>query len=89
MDATPVTNAQFGEPVKATGYDHCRTIPDPKDFPGAPAEMPTGLRSVTPPSHDVSLQNPLQWWRYAKGASWKHPAVLSDITRAWIIPRSS
>src|SRR6185295_10056206 len=32
-----------------------------------------GSAVFTPPAQDVSLENPLQWWRYAKGASWKHP----------------
>ena len=26
-----------------------------------------------PPAHAVPLNNPLLWWRYIAGASWKHP----------------
>jgi formylglycine-generating enzyme required for sulfatase activity len=75
MDKTPITNAQFEKFVKATGY---KTIaerkPDPKDFPGAPAEnLVPGCAVFSPPSHDVPLDNPYVWWRYVPGASWKHP----------------
>src|SRR5678815_1653106 len=75
MDATPVTNAEFEKFVTATGYlTIAERPPDPKDFPGAPPEMLVpGSAVFTPPGHDVSLENPLEWWRYVKGASWKHP----------------
>ncbi|MDX2032205.1 MAG: formylglycine-generating enzyme family protein [Blastocatellia bacterium] len=75
MDTTPVTNAQFEVFVKATGY---KTIaerrPDPKDFPGAPAEaLVPGCAVFTPPDEPVSLDNPYRWWRYVPGADWRHP----------------
>jgi formylglycine-generating enzyme required for sulfatase activity len=75
MDKTPITNAQFEKFVKATNY---KTIaerkPDPKDFPGAPAEnLVPGCAVFTPPSQDISLDNPLAWWRYVPGANWKNP----------------
>jgi formylglycine-generating enzyme len=75
MDKTPITNAQFEKFVKATDY---KTVaerkPDPKDFPGAPAEkLVPGCAVFTPPSHDVSLDNPYAWWRYVPGANWKNP----------------
>jgi formylglycine-generating enzyme len=75
MDKTPITNAQFEKFVKATGY---KTVaerkPDPKDFPGAPAEkLVPGCAVFTPPSHDVSLDDPYAWWRYVPGANWKNP----------------
>jgi formylglycine-generating enzyme required for sulfatase activity len=28
----------------------------------------------SPPDHPVPLTDHLQWWRYVKGADWKHPA---------------
>ena len=75
MDTTPVTNAAFEKFVKATGYlTIAERPPDPKDFPGAPPEMLVpGSAVFTPPHHEVSLDTPLQWWRYGKGASWKQP----------------
>ncbi len=75
MDSAPITNAQFEKFVKATGY---KTVaerkPDPKDFPGASAEMLVpGCAVFTPPSQDIPLNNPYAWWRYVPGASWKNP----------------
>jgi formylglycine-generating enzyme required for sulfatase activity len=75
MDKTPITNAQFEKFVKATGY---KTVaerkPDPKDFHGAPAEkLVPGDPVFTPPSQDISLDDPYAWWRYVPGASWKNP----------------
>ncbi|MFN0107377.1 MAG: formylglycine-generating enzyme family protein [Blastocatellia bacterium] len=75
MDETPVTNRQFAEFVKATGYKTVAEIkPDPKDFPGVPADkLIAGSACFTQPDAAVSLDNPLVWWRYQAGASWKNP----------------
>ena len=36
IDATPVTNRQFAEFVRATGHiTFAETVPDPKDYPGS------------------------------------------------------
>jgi formylglycine-generating enzyme len=75
MDRTEVTNAQFGEFVRATGYvTEAEKAPDPKLFPGAPAELLVpGSIVYSPPAGRVELPNPLSWWRYEPGANWRYP----------------
>src|SRR2546423_3163583 len=75
MDFTPVTNRQFKEFVKATGYVTFAEIPpDPKDYPGAlPHMLYAGSLVFTPPSHPVDLRNWGEWWTFLKGADWRHP----------------
>lgn len=75
MDVHEVTNAQFEEFIKATGYV---TVAErklsPADYPGVPADkLVPGSAVFTPPAKRVSLNDPLQWWTYAPGASWKNP----------------
>jgi sulfatase modifying factor 1 len=74
MDRTPVTNVQFAAFVKATGYvTIAERAPDPKDFPGAPREALVAGSAVFVAPASASLDNPMAWWRYVPGASWKHP----------------
>jgi formylglycine-generating enzyme required for sulfatase activity len=75
MDEHEVTNAEFESFVKATGYiTVAERELDAKDFPGVPAEsLVPGSAVFTTPTQPVSLDNPLQWWTYVPGASWKHP----------------
>ena len=75
MDAHEVTNVQFEKFIKATGYVTTAERPlDPKDFPGVPADkLVPGSAVFSPPSHAVPLNNPMQWWQYIPGASWKQP----------------
>lgn len=64
-----VTNAEFAEFVKATGY---RTLAeqDPPALPGAPPDMLIpGSAVFTAPTDG----NP-NWWRWVVGAEWRHPA---------------
>lgn len=75
MDAHEVTNAQFAEFVKATGYQTVaeRAI-DPKEFPGVdPALLVPGSAVFTAPKDVQGMQNYLQWWEYVPGANWRHP----------------
>ena len=75
MDETEVTNEQFGEFVKATGYvTVAEEVPRAEDFPGAPAEnLVAGAVVFSPPETAVPLNNHLQWWAYVRGANWRHP----------------
>lgn len=75
IDEHEVTNAQFAQFVKATGY---KTVAekalDPKDFPGVnPTELVPGSAVFSAPSQQVALNDPLQWWHYIAGANWQHP----------------
>lgn len=75
MDTHEVTNEEFAQFVKATGYKTVAERPlDPKDYPGVPADkLVPGSAVFTPPAQAVALDNPLQWWEYVAGASWQHP----------------
>jgi sulfatase modifying factor 1 len=75
MDKTDVTNAQFAEFVRATGYiTIAEKTPIAADVPGAPAEsLVAGGVVFSPPNHAVALNNELQWWSYVQGANWRHP----------------
>src|SRR5262249_12857003 len=75
MDRTPVTNAGFDRFVNATGFvTVAERQPDPKDFPGVPPDkLVPGSAVFRATSRPVPLDNPLQWWHYTAGASWRHP----------------
>jgi formylglycine-generating enzyme required for sulfatase activity len=75
MDATEVTNAQFREFVKATGYvTIAERKPTTEEFPDAPPEnLVAGSAVFSPTPEAVPLNNHFQWWRYQKGANWRHP----------------
>ncbi|MGH7463336.1 MAG: formylglycine-generating enzyme family protein, partial [Longimicrobiales bacterium] len=76
LDRYPVTNAQFGRFVDATGYvTVAERAPDPADYPGAnPALVAAGSLVFTPPSGRVNLNNHHEWWSYVARACWKAPA---------------
>ena len=83
MDATEVTNLQFAEFVKATGYiTTAERKPDWEELkkqvpPGTPKPADSLLVAAslvfTPPSSPVPLTDASIWWRWVTGASWKHP----------------
>jgi formylglycine-generating enzyme len=75
MDATEVTNDDFARFVKATGYvTIAERTPTAEEFPGAPPEnLVAGSVVFTPTTAAVRLDDHGQWWRYQRGASWRHP----------------
>jgi formylglycine-generating enzyme required for sulfatase activity len=75
MDRTPVTNVEFQRFVQATRYVTVAERPlDPRDYPDVPKDkLVPGSSVFKPTGTRVPLDNPLQWWRYAPGASWKQP----------------
>ena len=75
MDTTEVTNEEFEKFVRTTGYvTLAERKPDPRDFPGAPAEnLVPGSVVFSPPPGDVPLNNHIVWWKYVAGANWRHP----------------
>jgi formylglycine-generating enzyme required for sulfatase activity len=75
MDKTEVTNQEFEKFIKATGYKTiAEIIPTQEQFPTAPKEnLVAGSTVFTPTPNPVPLNNMFQWWRYEKGADWKHP----------------
>jgi sulfatase modifying factor 1 len=75
MDKTDVRNEQFDQFVKATGYvTIAERTPTKEEFPGAPPEnLVAGSTVFTPTAAPVRLNDYFQWWRYEKGANWRHP----------------
>ena len=75
MDRNAVTNEQYAEFVEATGYvTVAERVPDGRDFPDArPEDLVPGSATFTPPKGPVPLDDYLGWWRYVKGADWRHP----------------
>ncbi len=75
MDKTDVTNGEFAQFVKATGYvTVAERKPKAEDFPGAPPEnLVAGSVVFSPPKQAVPLNDHYQWWAYVHGANWRHP----------------
>jgi formylglycine-generating enzyme required for sulfatase activity len=75
MDHCTVTNAEFREFVAQTGYLTLAERPArAEDYPGAKPELlePSSVM-FQKTAGPVDLRNPYLWWRYVKGASWRHP----------------
>ena len=75
IDRTEVTNEQYDRFVRATGYvTIAERTPTKEEFPTAPPEnLVAGSTVFTPTAHPVPLDNHFRWWRYQKGANWRHP----------------
>ena len=76
IDRTPVTNRQFREFVKATGYvTFAEIAPDLKDYPDAlPHMLRAGSLVFSPPKGPVDLSDWSQWWQFKFGADWRRPS---------------
>ena len=71
MDQTEVTNKQFAEFVKATGYiTLSERTPSKEDYPTADPSLLVPGSGVFVPTKDAQE---LLWWTYVPGAYWKHP----------------
>src|SRR5437762_9589991 len=75
MDATEVTNGQFDKFVNATRYlTVAERTPTKEEFPDAPLEnLVAGSTVFTATDAPVPLDSHFRWWRYGKGANWRHP----------------
>ena len=75
IDATAVTNEQFEQFVKETGYvTIAERTPIKEEFPTVPAEnLVAGGLVFAATDQEVPLANYYQWWSYVPGANWKHP----------------
>ncbi len=73
IDQTEVTNKAFAEFVADTGYiTLSERTPSIEDYPDAdPSLLVPGSGVFVAPT--VTDAPELSWWRYEKGASWKHP----------------
>jgi formylglycine-generating enzyme len=61
--------------VRAKSYvTVAERTPQAADYPGAPPEnLVAGSVVFSPPPKEVPLDDHYQWWRYQKGADWRHP----------------
>jgi formylglycine-generating enzyme required for sulfatase activity len=75
MDTHTVTNADFEQFVRATGYVTRSERPArAEDYPGARPELLAPSSIVFhKPMAPVDMRNPYNWWRYVPGADWRHP----------------
>jgi len=83
MDVTEVTNQQFADFVKATGY--ITIAEQPVDWEQIKKQVPVGTPKppdsvlqpgslvFVQPRQMVDLNNASHWWKWVVGASWRHP----------------
>lgn len=83
IDRPPVTNAQFQKFVKATSHVTLAERPaDPAAYPDArPDLLATASVVFVPPPGPVGSGDHYRWWRYVKGANWRHPEGPGSLIR--------
>jgi hypothetical protein len=71
----PVTNERFARFVATTGHVTFAEIPpNPADYPGALSNMLyAGSLVFFKPERPVDRNDIGDWWRYERGANWRHP----------------
>jgi formylglycine-generating enzyme required for sulfatase activity len=75
MDRYPVSNQRFARFVSETGHaTFAEIVPTRDAYPNALPEMlyAGSLVFVRPPG-PIDTREPLDWWRYVRGADWRHP----------------
>ena len=75
MDPAPVTNSEFACFVEETHYVTVAERPaNVADDPGAKVELlaPSSMVFIRP-GRPVDMRNPYNWWKYVRGADWRHP----------------
>jgi len=79
IDRFPVTNQRFARFAAETGHvTFAELPPDPSDYPGAPSHLLyPGSLVFEPARGPVDLSRPT-WWRFRRGADWKHPTGLGS-----------
>lgn len=74
IDRTEVTNDQFAEFVRATGYvTLAERAPDPQLYPGLPPEALKPSSLVFVGADTKADGDPGHWWRVVDGANWRKP----------------
>lgn len=75
IDQTEVTNRAFADFVQKTGHvTTAERPPRAEDLPGvAPELLIAGSNVFSPTKAPTPLDSPLRWWRYVRGADWRHP----------------
>ena len=83
MDETEVTNAQFEKFCNETGYvtvaerkinwEELKKILPPGTPKPSEEDLEPGSLIYSPPTNPVPLDSNTRWWKWCKGANWKHP----------------
>jgi len=75
IDMRPVTNRDFAAFVAATGHvTLAERVPSPEDYPEAdPSLLQPGSAVFISPDRPVPTTNPMLWWTFMIGASWRQP----------------